>query len=81
MAKYTLSRKIDTPDGEEVFTAHEFASFDEARVALDKGVRDRKLQIKESKKQPAETVTESADVTPSNLNSTAAPSHATTTGD
>ena len=49
--KYTISRTIKTPYGDETFTAVEFESFDEARVALEKGVYDRKLQLdQESKK-------------------------------
>ena len=43
--RYTYSRTIDTPEGKETFTAVEFDSFDEARFAVEKGVRDRKLQF------------------------------------
>lgn len=47
MRKYTYSREIETLEGKEVFTAVEFDSFDEAKKAVDKGIYDRELQIKE----------------------------------
>lgn len=43
--RYTYSRTIDTPEGKETFTAEQFDSFDEARAAVEKGVRDRRLQF------------------------------------
>lgn len=43
--RYTFSRTIETPDGKETFTAEQFDSFDEARNAVEKGVRDRRLQF------------------------------------
>lgn len=32
-------------EGTEVFTAQEFDSFDEAKIAVDKGIRDRKIEL------------------------------------
>lgn len=36
-----------TPEGAEVFTGVEFASFDEAKKAVDAGVRDRNLELEQ----------------------------------
>ena len=43
--RYTYSRAIKTPAGLETFTAQEWDSFDEAKTAVDKGIRDRMLQV------------------------------------
>lgn len=43
--KYTYSRQIATGAGLETFSAVEFDSFDEAIVAVDKGIKDRQLQV------------------------------------
>lgn len=43
--RYTYSRTINTPEGRETFTADQFDSFDEARNAVEKGVRDRRAQF------------------------------------
>lgn len=51
MAKYSFSRQITNNRGEaEVFTANEFASFDEAIRAVEKGVSDRKLELQKENK-------------------------------
>lgn len=44
--KYTYSRKIETREGKESFSAVEFDSFDEAIKAVDRGIADRQIQIK-----------------------------------
>ncbi len=43
--RYTYSRQIRSSEGQETFTAEQFDSFDEAKKAVDKGVRDRMLEI------------------------------------
>ncbi len=44
--KYTFSRSITNDLGEkEVFTAVEYDSFEEARTAVNKGIRDRLYEI------------------------------------
>lgn len=43
--KYTYSRTIPTPEGKETFSFEGAASFDEAKKEVDKGVRDRLLEI------------------------------------
>ena len=44
--KYTFSRSIVNDLGQkEVFTANEFDSFEEARNAVNKGIRDRLSEI------------------------------------
>lgn len=45
--RYTYSRTINTIEGTEKFEAHEWDSFDEARTAVEKGIRDRKIQLEE----------------------------------
>lgn len=44
--RYTYSRSIKTQEGEETFTADQFDSFDEAIKIVDKGIYDRKLELK-----------------------------------
>lgn len=72
MKRYTYSRSIKTPEGNETFTADQFDSFDEAISAVNKGIYERELFLAEkakkatvanlpvenedSKKDPAETV-------------------------
>lgn len=46
--RYTYSRAITTRDGVETFTADQFDSFDEAQTAVEKGIRDRRLQLKKT---------------------------------
>lgn len=43
--KYTYSRTLNSVEGQEVFTAHEFDSFDEAQNAVEKGLHNRKIQL------------------------------------
>lgn len=43
--KYTYSRQIATGAGLETFSAVEFDSFDEAIVAVDRGIKDRQAQV------------------------------------
>lgn len=43
--RYTYSRAFHSNHGQEVFTAVEFDSFDEAIKAVDKGIYDRKLEL------------------------------------
>lgn len=43
--KYSYSRTIRTSDGEETFSVTEMASFDEAKREVDKGIRDRRLEL------------------------------------
>lgn len=45
--KFTYSKMIHTPEGQETFTAVECASFDEAKKMVDAGVRDRNIEINE----------------------------------
>ena len=43
--KYTFSREISTPEGIEVFTCVEAASFDEAQKVVTKGIYERMLEL------------------------------------
>ena len=70
MGRYCYSREIDTIEGKETFAIVEAASFDEAKKEVDKGIRDRRLEladkhfdvkITESGRGP---VVESKDATP-----------------
>jgi hypothetical protein len=45
--RYTYSRSINTVEGVETFTADQFDSFDEALRAVERGISDRKHQLKE----------------------------------
>lgn len=55
--RYTYSKTINVPDGAETFSAVEFDSFDEARKAVDKGVHDRRLELK-AERQPKATASD-----------------------
>lgn len=44
--KYTYSRTIKTIAGDETFSFEGAASFDEAKKEVDKGVRDRQLELR-----------------------------------
>lgn len=44
--RYTYARTIEGPEGAETFSAVEFDSFDEAISAVERGISDRRLQIK-----------------------------------
>lgn len=52
MAKYSFSKSkvVDGNGAVETFQASEFASFDEAIKAVDKGWYDRDLEMKEARK-------------------------------
>lgn len=43
--RYTYSKTINVPDGQETYSAVEFDSFDEAKKAVDKGIHDRMLEL------------------------------------
>lgn len=43
--KFTFSKGVLTPSGEETFTAVEFDSFDEAIKAVEKGLHNRELEL------------------------------------
>lgn len=45
MGRYCYSREIDTIEGKETFAIVESASFDEAKKEVDKGIRDRRLEL------------------------------------
>jgi len=45
MGRYCYSREIDTIEGKETFAIVEAASFDEAKKEVDKGIRDRRLEL------------------------------------
>lgn len=45
MGRYCYSREIETIEGKEVFAVIEYASFDEAKKEVDKGIRDRRLEL------------------------------------
>ena len=62
MRKYTYSREIGTAHGQEVFTAVEFDSFDEAQKVVDKGIYDRLLELKKEKTASSEVVHTDKDV-------------------
>ncbi len=51
--KYTYSRMIHTPEGQESFTAVEFDAFDEAQKVVEKAIHDRNLEL--DKKYPKGT--------------------------
>lgn len=52
--RYTYARTIPTVEGQETFTAAEWDSFDEAKTAVEKGIRDRKIEL--AQKYPAGTL-------------------------
>ena len=45
MGRYCYSREIKTIEGAETFAVVEAASFDEAKKEVDKGIRDRRLEL------------------------------------
>ena len=45
MGKFCYSREIETIEGKETFAMIETASFDEAKKEVDKGIRDRRLEL------------------------------------
>lgn len=45
MGRYCYSREIKTIEGAETFAIVEAASFDEAKKEVDKGIRDRRLEL------------------------------------
>lgn len=47
MGRYCYSREIKTIEGTETFAIVEAASFDEAKKEVDKGIRDRRLELGE----------------------------------
>jgi hypothetical protein len=46
MRKVTYSRTFNSLEGQEVFSAVEFDSFDEAKKIVDRGINDRKTELK-----------------------------------
>ncbi len=62
--KYTYSREMEfeLSFGKETYSAVEFDTFDEAKNAVEKGIRDRRIELSNARTLPAVNNSSSAGV-------------------